>query len=169
MDRMCLSHGFDCEQAPCHDASRGVGICRSWRNHQGHRKYKDSRGGAENAEFLMKMDEIFIHRFITSHCRDLSKQIVKQDLRMYGLTMDTQKLVKERIWIDPARCGGKPCIRGHRIWVSLILDLLAAGEPISEILQNYPGLVNEDIHACIAYGAAMSRERFVPVELEPAA
>lgn len=34
-----------------------------------------------------------------------------------------------RIWIDPARCGGKPCIRGHRIWVSLILDLLASGSP----------------------------------------
>ena len=83
--------------------------------------------------------------------------------------MDPQKLVQERIWIDPARCAGKPCIRGHRIWVSLILDFLASGESFADILESYPDLTTEDIQACIAYGAAMSRERFVPVELEPAA
>jgi uncharacterized protein (DUF433 family) len=83
--------------------------------------------------------------------------------------MDAQKLIQERIWIDPARCAGKPCIRGHRIWVSLILDFLANGDSIPEILEAYPYLTLEDIQACIAYGAAMSRERFVPVELEPAA
>jgi len=83
--------------------------------------------------------------------------------------MDAQKLIQERIWIDPARCAGKPCIRGHRIWVSLILDFLANGDSIPEILEAYPDLTLEDVQACIAYGAAMSRERFVPVELEPAA
>lgn len=83
--------------------------------------------------------------------------------------MDAQRLIEERIWIDPARCAGKPCIRGHRIWVSLILDFLANGDSIQDILEAYPDLSVEDIHACIAYGAAMSRERFVPVELEPAA
>jgi len=41
----------------------------------------------------------------------------------------------QRIWIDPARCFGKPCIRGHRIWVSLILDLLASGMTEREILR----------------------------------
>ncbi len=74
-----------------------------------------------------------------------------------------------RIWIDPARCFGKPCIRGHRIWVSLILDLLASGMAQREILKDYPGLEADDIHACIAYGAEMSRERYVSVPLEPAA
>jgi uncharacterized protein (DUF433 family) len=83
--------------------------------------------------------------------------------------MDAQKLIEERIWIDPARCVGKPCIRGHRIWVSLILDLLAAGEMVGEIRVSYPDLTAEDIRACIAYGVAMSRERFVPVAFEPAA
>jgi uncharacterized protein (DUF433 family) len=39
----------------------------------------------------------------------------------------TREELLQRIWIDPGRCGGKPCIRGHRIWVSLILDMLAAG------------------------------------------
>jgi len=71
----------------------------------------------------------------------------------------TREELLKRIWIDPARCGGKPCIRGHRIWVSLVLDLLASGAPAKEILEDYPGLVEEDILACIAYGSEMSRER----------
>lgn len=81
----------------------------------------------------------------------------------------TREQLLERIWIDPNRCGGKPCIRGHRIWVSLILDLLASGTSNQEILQSYPGLTEEDILACIAYGSEMSRERYVAVPLEPAA
>jgi hypothetical protein len=52
------------------------------------------------------------------------------------------------------------------IWVSLILDLLAAGEPAAEILENYPGLVENDILVCIAYGSEMSRERYVDIPLE---
>lgn len=79
--------------------------------------------------------------------------------------LSREELLK-RIWIDPARCGGKPCIRGHRIWVSLILDNLASGGSIAEILQDYPGLVEEDILACIAYGSEMSRERYVDIPLE---
>jgi len=73
-----------------------------------------------------------------------------------------------RIWIDPKRCFGKPCIRGHRIWVSLILDLLASGTTTAEILESYPGLHHEDIQACIAYGAEMSRERYVNIPIEAA-
>lgn len=61
-----------------------------------------------------------------------------------------------RISIDPAICFGKPCIRGHRIWVSLILDFLADGMSQGEILKEYPGLRHEDILACIAYGAESS-------------
>ncbi len=64
-----------------------------------------------------------------------------------------------RISIDPNICFGKPCIKGHRIWVSLILDLLAAGTSMAEVLENYPGLAENDVFACIAYGAEMSRER----------
>ena len=69
----------------------------------------------------------------------------------------------ERISIDPNICFGKPCIRGTRIWVSLILDFLASGMSIKEILDEYPSLTEEDIRAAIAYGAEMSRERFVEV------
>ena len=66
-----------------------------------------------------------------------------------------------RISIDPNVCFGKPCVRGHRIWVSLVLDLLASGWTADQVLANYPGLTAEDVLACIAYGAEMSRERYV--------
>jgi uncharacterized protein (DUF433 family) len=68
----------------------------------------------------------------------------------------TREELLKRIWIDPARCGGRPCIRGHRIWVSLILDRLASGSAFEEILADYPGLTEEDILACIAYGSEMA-------------
>ncbi|MCW5935528.1 MAG: DUF433 domain-containing protein [Fimbriimonadia bacterium] len=77
--------------------------------------------------------------------------------------MNQQNLL-ERISIDPNICFGKPCIKGHRIWVSLILDLLANGMGVDEILQEYPGLEEADVLACIAYGAEMSRERYVLVK-----
>lgn len=71
----------------------------------------------------------------------------------------------QRIWIDPARCGGRPCIRGHRIWVSLVLDLLASGWTSEEIVREY-GIAPEDVQACIAYGSEMARERYVSVPLD---
>lgn len=67
-----------------------------------------------------------------------------------------------RIAIDPEVCGGRPCIRGTRIWVSLILDFLASGMSSQELLDEYPQLAREDILAAIAYGAETSRDRFVP-------
>jgi uncharacterized protein (DUF433 family) len=69
----------------------------------------------------------------------------------------------ERITIDPEVCGGKPCIKGTRIWVSLILDFLADGVPEAELLANYPQLTREDVLAAIAYGAEAARERVVSV------
>jgi uncharacterized protein (DUF433 family) len=80
-------------------------------------------------------------------------------------TVDASDLLS-RISIDPNICFGKPCVRGHRIWVSLILDLLASGSSVKELLEDYPGLVEEDVLACLAYGAEMSRERYVDVPLK---
>jgi uncharacterized protein (DUF433 family) len=80
--------------------------------------------------------------------------------------MNREELLN-RIWIDPQRCAGKPCIRGHRIWVSLILDLLASGSTIDQVLEQYPQLEKADVLACIAYGSEMSRERYVDIPLEP--
>ena len=66
-----------------------------------------------------------------------------------------------RISVDPHICFGKPCIRGTRIWVSLILDFLASSATIDEVLENYSQLRREDVLAAIAYGAEMARERYV--------
>jgi len=74
----------------------------------------------------------------------------------------------DRISIDPAVCGGRPCIKGTRIWVSLILDMLAGGMPESDLLAEYPQLTHADVLAAIAYGAEASRERVIPVQVEPA-
>jgi len=75
--------------------------------------------------------------------------------------MMTREQLLARIAIDPKVCFGKPCIKGHRIWVSLILDLLAGGLTVQQVLAEYPQLTEEDVLACIAYGAEMARERYV--------
>jgi uncharacterized protein (DUF433 family) len=71
-----------------------------------------------------------------------------------------------RISIDPNICFGKPCIRGHRIWVALILDYLAAGETIEGVLEAYPSIERLDILACIAYGAEMARGGWAEIPLD---
>jgi uncharacterized protein (DUF433 family) len=69
----------------------------------------------------------------------------------------------ERISIDPQICFGKPCVKGTRIWVSLILDQRASGTTFDELLADYPQLTREDVLAAIAYGAEVARERIIPV------
>ena len=59
----------------------------------------------------------------------------------------------ERITFNPNQCGGRPCIRGMRIRVKDVLDLLAAGVPETEILEDYPYLETDDIRACLEYAA----------------
>ncbi len=77
----------------------------------------------------------------------------------------TRDNLLSRISIDPNICFGKPCIKGHRIWVSLILDYLATGMTIEEILEAYPSIEREDVLACIAYGAEMARDCYVEIPL----
>ena len=79
--------------------------------------------------------------------------------------MQREKLL-ERISIDPNVCFGKACIRGTRIWVSLVLDNLADGVPETEILAAYPQLSSEDLRAALAYAAEMTRERVVRLPIE---
>jgi uncharacterized protein (DUF433 family) len=71
-----------------------------------------------------------------------------------------------RISIDPQVCGGRPCIKGTRIWVSLILDFLADGMSEAELLTEYPQLAHEDVLTAIAYGAEAARERVIPVTVK---
>ena len=75
----------------------------------------------------------------------------------------------DRISINPEICGGKPCIRGTRLWVSLILDFLADGMTEAELFEDYPPLTHEDVLAAIAYGAEAAREKIIPVPTTRAA
>lgn len=81
--------------------------------------------------------------------------------------MDRQALLS-RISIDPNVCFGKPCIRGTRIWVSLILELLATGSSEHGILEEYSHLTEDDIRACLLYGAETARGRYFDVPIEAA-
>ncbi len=64
----------------------------------------------------------------------------------------------ERIVCDPKICSGKPCIKGTRIPVHIILDLLAAGEDNQGIKKAYPNITDEDIKACLAYASVLADE-----------
>ena len=59
----------------------------------------------------------------------------------------------ERITVDPEQCGGRPCIRGMRIRVTDVLDLLAAGLTAEEVLRELPDLEAEDIQACLRFAS----------------
>ena len=74
-----------------------------------------------------------------------------------------------RISIDSNICFGKPCIKGYRLSVSLMLDMLASAMSFAEVLAEYPQIEEADLRACIAYGAEMSREQYVELPLPSAA
>jgi len=80
--------------------------------------------------------------------------------RYNSLTMST---THPRIPIEPGKCGGKPCIRGMRIRVSDVLELLANGASAEEILADYPCLERGDILAAIAYAAQQTNHVVVEV------
>lgn len=69
----------------------------------------------------------------------------------------------ERITFDPAVMGGKPCIRGMRVTVGMILGLIASGADRAKILRHYPYLEDEDISAALAYGSWRAEERELPM------
>lgn len=62
----------------------------------------------------------------------------------------------QRISIEPGKCGGRPCVRGYRLRVSDVLQLLSAGASYDEVLADYPFLEREDILACIDYAARLT-------------
>jgi uncharacterized protein (DUF433 family) len=71
---------------------------------------------------------------------------------------------RERITIDPEILVGKPIVRGTRLAVEFILDLLAQGWSEAELLRNYPGLTQEDLRACLAYASAtLKAEKVYPL------
>lgn len=69
----------------------------------------------------------------------------------------------DRITVDPNVCFGKPCIRGLRIPVHLIVDLVASGKSAADILMDYPELEPDDIKQALEYAAALTREKVVSI------
>jgi uncharacterized protein (DUF433 family) len=70
----------------------------------------------------------------------------------------THEELLARVTVDPKVCTGKPCIRGTRIYIAIILDALAEGLTPEEIIDHYPALKVEDIRAAVAYAAELARE-----------
>jgi uncharacterized protein (DUF433 family) len=72
------------------------------------------------------------------------------------------------ITVDPNVCHGKACIKGTRVMVSVVIDNIAAGRTVDEIVRSYPSLTREGIEAAIHYAAELTRERVVPLSPEAA-
>ena len=70
----------------------------------------------------------------------------------------------ERISIDPQICHGQACVKGTRIPVHQIVRMLAGGDSIDELLQQYPSLTRQDILACLDYAASLAEEEVTPIE-----
>jgi uncharacterized protein (DUF433 family) len=73
------------------------------------------------------------------------------------------KTLMDRITLEPDKCGGRPCIRGKRMRVSDILDLMASGASQQEILKDYEFLEPDDIRAALAFAAAQSKHVLLKV------
>lgn len=81
-------------------------------------------------------------------------------VEIIGSSMNLERL--HRITIDAGKCGGRPCIRGQRIRVTDVLELLAAGASFEEILADYPFLEREDILAALDYAAHQTDHVVLP-------
>ncbi len=75
----------------------------------------------------------------------------------WRLAMIREELLA-RVTVDPKVCTGKPCIRGTRIYIAIILDALAEGLTPEEIIDHYPSLAIDDIRGAVAYAAELTRE-----------
>lgn len=81
----------------------------------------------------------------------------------------TKDELLDRISVNPRVMVGKPVIRGTRLTVEYILELLAHGTAMDEILEEYPGLVKDDIYACLLFASKILKDSsFIPIEAEAA-
>ncbi len=72
--------------------------------------------------------------------------------------------MNERISVDPKICHGQVCIQGTRIPVHQVIRMLANGDKIEELLEDYPTLAADDIYACLDYAAWLAEEQITPIE-----
>ena len=73
--------------------------------------------------------------------------------------------MNEHISVDSKICHGQACIKGTRIPVYQIIRMLASGDKIEELLEEYPSLKIEDVYACLDYAAALAEEQITPIEM----
>jgi uncharacterized protein (DUF433 family) len=78
-------------------------------------------------------------------------------------------LMFDRISINPQVCHGQACIRGTRIPVHQVLRMLANGDSVEELIQDYPSLEREDIQEALNYAAALTEEQVIPIDQMPQA
>ncbi|MEZ5980340.1 MAG: DUF433 domain-containing protein [Planctomycetota bacterium] len=70
---------------------------------------------------------------------------------------------RDHITVDPEVCHGQPCIEGTRVLVSAVLDNLAAGRTVEQVVEDYPSIGRDDVMAALAYAAELARERHRPL------
>ncbi len=73
--------------------------------------------------------------------------------------------MESQISVDPNICHGQACIRGTRIAVHQLIRMLANGDTIGDLLEEYPSITREDILACLDYAAALAEEQITPLDL----
>ncbi len=73
--------------------------------------------------------------------------------------------MNNRISIDPKICHGQACVNGTRIPVHQIVRMMANGDKIEELLEDYPSLKIDDIYACLDYAASLAEEQITPLEM----
>jgi len=72
-------------------------------------------------------------------------------------------VIEQRITVEPGKMGGRPCIRGMRITVAMLLGQLAGGQSVDDVLAEYPYLEREDVLAALEFAAAIVDERELPL------
>ncbi len=77
---------------------------------------------------------------------------------------ESREQLLERISVDPRVAHGRPVVAGTRVWVTTVLDWLADGRTVEEVLTEYPQLEPADVRACVAYGAELTRFHDITVE-----
>jgi uncharacterized protein (DUF433 family) len=95
----------------------------------------------------------------------LPKTLANECKLHYSTTDMKREELLSRISVDPNVCFGKACIRGTRIWVSLILENLAEGMSEADLIKAYPQLKPDDVRAALAYAAETTREQIMPLDL----
>jgi uncharacterized protein (DUF433 family) len=111
-------------------------------------------------ELHVALQEVFA-RYGKSPNKLLRLNVLKADLEVPSQSDRTRRTLLSRITVDAKICGGRPCIRGMRIRVSDVLDLLAAGSDRSQILADYPYLETEDVEAVLEYAAEALDHRII--------